>query len=64
MGIGRYERKSRAIPLGRKLEGRVFVGEIRGNNFKLTTRASSRNFNDAMTRNRQFTILISDRMEY
>ena len=52
MGIGRYERKSRAIPLGRKLEGRVFVGEIRGNNFKLTTRASSRNFNDAMVRNR------------
>lgn len=31
------ERKSRAIPLGRKLEGRVFVGEIRGNNFKLAT---------------------------
>lgn len=31
------ERKSGSIPLGRKLEGRVFVGEIRGNNFKLTT---------------------------
>ena len=26
--------------------------------------ASSRKFNDAMVRNRQFTILISDRMEY
>ena len=26
--------------------------------------ASSRNFNDAMVRNRRFTILISDRMEY
>ncbi len=33
-------------------------------NFDSDAVASSINFNDAMVRNRQFTILISDRMEY
>ncbi len=33
-------------------------------NFEGDAVASSRNFNDAMVRDRQFTMLISDRMEY
>ena len=33
-------------------------------NFDADAVASSRNFNDAMVRNRRFTMLISDRMEY
>ncbi len=33
-------------------------------NFDGDAVASSRNFNDAMVRNRRFTMLISDRMEY
>ncbi len=33
-------------------------------NFDGDAVASSRNFNDAMVRNRQFTILISDRTEH
>lgn len=32
-----YERVSRLKPLGRKLEGRVFVGKIRGKKFKVAT---------------------------
>ena len=48
---------------GMQMTGMIFQTRSR-QNFDGDAVASSRNFNDAMVRNRRFTMLISDRMEY